>query len=661
MPVDVTEEYIRIRQKDPGSFKKGAMKDGSDFNIMTLDTAKGIRAIIGILKGKNTTEVQSYLFRRDKGWNATKAQAWVDKHKGGHRSKEWQARASGYEGDRDLVVRMRGTTHFMLSELSIEEQGEQVNLFEAADRGITLNRAGVAHAKSLIKTGHVKDDAAWGFSAADGNRILGKAPKDATPADWKRYASWHMGINQAAKENSKDRYKFPFGKGGNLYRRALRAVAQRASQFNYPKISEAASAMIEILRKEEEVKTRDEDFILLRLTEFVETENFCLKLEEDEDGKGKPPSEFRIVAYGTWSTSKYGDLKVDRESAKTVMAYYKMKGLDKLPIDWEHQTYNTQLNGMPAPAIGFFKPEIRDDGIWAVEVEWTPQAVEWLENKQYRHFSPTGQLDRKSGRLVNIKTLALTNLPATNHQEPLVADDKGEGTSGGTMDLIMAALGLTPEDTEEKAVKAIEDIKAKADAHGKDLETKDKEIADLKAKDTPEPDKALTDFRASVIEQCGLKEDAKPEDVKAHIATLKAQEPNKAEMAELKSKVVDLEAKQEATRVKDLLGEFVAKETPANKEIMEDLAKSLPAEKFRATMAMWPDVKGDGPKPAGDKGIDERNKPTEFKLTETDERIIKDRLQEAGVERDSKEGKEIVAKWEAAKKQGHAQMAEFGE
>ena len=137
MPVDVTDEYIMIRQKDPGQYQDNS------FRIITLDAAKGIRAIIGRPKGKTSTEVQSYLFRRDKGWNASKAQAWVDKHKGGHQSKEWKARAHGYEGDRDLVVEIR-SQHFMLSELSPEEQGGQINLLEAADTGITLRPALVA-------------------------------------------------------------------------------------------------------------------------------------------------------------------------------------------------------------------------------------------------------------------------------------------------------------------------------------------------------------------------------------------------------------------------------------------------------------------------------------------------------------------------------------
>jgi phage I-like protein len=645
MPVDVTDNFIRIPVKGSNHF--------DHLRSMLLDAAKGIRAVIGSPKGKTSTEVQSYIFEASQ-WDDSKAREWVKRFKRNHQTNNWRARAGKYEGDRDIQVKMKGAQDFQLSELSPEEQGEQVSLFQAQAGGIVLNKAAVAHARQLIKGGQVKDDQAWSPSAAQMNRLLGK------PANWKRYGSWHLGINMAGKEKTKDRYRFPFGHGSDVFRRALAAAAQRASQFDYPDIQQASSQLISLIKKEEDVRGTD-DLVILRFTDFVDASDFAFVQEEDDQGQGKAPAEFKIVGFGLWSSEKYGDVVVDKASGKSVMAYYKMRGLDKLPIDWEHQTYNTAQNGMPAPAIGFFRPAVREDGIWAVDVDWTPQAVEWFKNKQYRHFSPTGQFD-KTGRLATIKTLALTNVPATNNQEPLVAKDDGTA-SGGPMDTIMEALGLKPEDTEEKAVEVITDMKAKAENHDKDMKAKEDEIADFKAKaDKPSEEvETLKAFRASALEICGLKEDAKPEDVKVFVATLKAQEPDKAKMAELETTVKDLQAKAEDTRVRDLVSEFSAKETPANKDVMIDLAKALDETRFRATMAQWPDVKADGPKPANDKKIDERNKPADFKLTEHDEANIQDRLYAASVERDSKEGKEIIARYTAAKKQGDALMSELTE
>jgi hypothetical protein len=72
--VDVTEQYIRIRQKEPDSFQEDS------FKIIWISRGKGIKAVIGRLKGETSTTVQSFLFKKDK-WTTKKAESWVSKHK----------------------------------------------------------------------------------------------------------------------------------------------------------------------------------------------------------------------------------------------------------------------------------------------------------------------------------------------------------------------------------------------------------------------------------------------------------------------------------------------------------------------------------------------------------------------------------------------------
>lgn len=87
MPVDITEDKIRIRVKDPGAFQKGALKNGETFATLTLGKkSEGIKAVIGKLKGKTGTSTQSYLFNKkedigEKVWTKSEAKAWVKKHK----------------------------------------------------------------------------------------------------------------------------------------------------------------------------------------------------------------------------------------------------------------------------------------------------------------------------------------------------------------------------------------------------------------------------------------------------------------------------------------------------------------------------------------------------------------------------------------------------
>ena len=72
---EVTANYIRLRQRDPDDFQR------KSFKIIVLSASKGIKAVIGRLKGKTTTTVQSYLFDKTK-WTEKEAQDWVAKHKG---------------------------------------------------------------------------------------------------------------------------------------------------------------------------------------------------------------------------------------------------------------------------------------------------------------------------------------------------------------------------------------------------------------------------------------------------------------------------------------------------------------------------------------------------------------------------------------------------
>lgn len=104
----------------------------------------------------------------------------------------------------------------------------------------SLNRTGVAHARAQIAAGNVNRTSAWSFSAEDGNRLLGPDGDD-----WSNYARWHLGVDDSAPERTKDRYKYPFGKGGRVYRSALVAIRQRAAQQEDTAIFEAAGRLLE--------------------------------------------------------------------------------------------------------------------------------------------------------------------------------------------------------------------------------------------------------------------------------------------------------------------------------------------------------------------------------------------------------------------------------
>ncbi len=82
MPWEETDDYVRSGHESPDKYDKDSMR------TIEIDAAEGIKAVIGCPKGNFKggkcvvgTEVQSYLFAKEKGWTMTKANAWFEKSK----------------------------------------------------------------------------------------------------------------------------------------------------------------------------------------------------------------------------------------------------------------------------------------------------------------------------------------------------------------------------------------------------------------------------------------------------------------------------------------------------------------------------------------------------------------------------------------------------
>jgi phage I-like protein len=146
---------------------------------------------------------------------------------------------------------------------------------------------------------------------------------------------------------------------------------------------------------------------------------------------GKAPAEFRIFAYGKNSSDK-GEFVFDEKAAKLVMAAFAKKG-SRLTMDYEHQALNAPDNGMPAPnSAKAWTPEVRMDAngkpeLWATNVSWTDKARAFIESGEYVHFSPAFETEPNSMRVARILNMALTNIPALDNQEPLVAASNADG------------------------------------------------------------------------------------------------------------------------------------------------------------------------------------------------------------------------------------------
>lgn len=133
--------------------------------------------------------------------------------------------------------------------------------------------------------------------------------------------------------------------------------------------------------------------------------------------QGQLPREFIIFVFGEIDTLK-GRYFFDSRGAEEVMAKWRDYG-NRVSIDYEHQALDPVSNG-PVPAAGWADLELRADGLWAVNVDWTPKAAEMLAQREYRYISPAFYVD-ETNRIIELINVALTNLPATKRLQPLVA------------------------------------------------------------------------------------------------------------------------------------------------------------------------------------------------------------------------------------------------
>jgi HK97 family phage prohead protease len=97
---DITENFIRLRQRDPSDFIEDS------FRTISISEDEGIKAVVGKLKnppeGKaDSMVVQSYLFDKDK-WTLEKAQSWAQEHKSIEPKPEEKPKAIEPERQREI-------------------------------------------------------------------------------------------------------------------------------------------------------------------------------------------------------------------------------------------------------------------------------------------------------------------------------------------------------------------------------------------------------------------------------------------------------------------------------------------------------------------------------------------------------------------------------
>ncbi len=161
--------------------------------------------------------------------------------------------------------------------------------------------------------------------------------------------------------------------------------------------------------------------------------------------------------------------RLGQAQAQGIAARLNQRGLD-IVVDYEHQTLNTEKNGLPAPAMAWLRNfAAQSDGLWA-DVTWTPPGENYVANKQYRYLSPVFGFDHATGDVSGLQHVALTNAPGLNNLPALAAlsqffsthPQPGEPQMDKTA--VLVALSLAQGTSDETALTAIAALKSRADA-----------------------------------------------------------------------------------------------------------------------------------------------------------------------------------------------------
>lgn len=296
---------------------------------------------------------------------------------------------------------------------------------------------------------------------------------------------------------------------------------------------------------------------------------FAGPIGQFSEGKD-PPREFLVLRAGANQTTK-GPFLFDDAAAQAVMTAYASRGLDKIQIDYEHQSTQAPPAGGDAakPAAGWFKPEVRNGDLWAVELSWTSKAAAMLAPPEgapeYRYFSPILFFDQETRRVTGLKNIALTNDPAMDGLQPL-----------------MAASAIPNDKETEMPCEACTALSTKLTAMEKDNKDLSEKCSTLSArlsafektdKDKTEAMTALTasstETKSKLIALTGQQGEA------AALGVIEAWKKDAADTSALRTKLAQIETAQLEAQLTALVDKAAeeGKVEPAKKDAFAAMAK----------------------------------------------------------------------------------------
>ena len=190
----------------------------------------------------------------------------------------------------------------------------------------------------------------------------------------------------------------------------------------------------------------------------------------DYSGEGLPdevPTDIMLFGMGVTETSK-GDFLLDELGAAAIMKRFKEQGIDRLTFDYGHGMVKP-VSSDSHKAAGWFLPEMREDGLYATKIEWTPAAMAALKSREYRFFSPAFDFEPETRRINRLINVGLTNMPAIKNQRPLVLSElaaEQETKEDKKMQVLLDSLGVSDE---AAAVAKLSELRAELSEAGEQI------------------------------------------------------------------------------------------------------------------------------------------------------------------------------------------------
>jgi hypothetical protein len=106
-----------------------------------------------------------------------------------------------------------------------------------------VHEAGVRHARELIDAGEYDDSTEWS-EAAPSTEERNEEIEEAGREEW---SSWYLAEDVDAGEQTKARFRFPYGDFTRVNRAALLHAEQRAAQNDHREVERAAADLLQRL------------------------------------------------------------------------------------------------------------------------------------------------------------------------------------------------------------------------------------------------------------------------------------------------------------------------------------------------------------------------------------------------------------------------------